>query len=306
VDLALIAHDLNQQAQARIAEAAAKVLDEPRGADVVALKSFDNGTDQPALRSAELVAFKDKVGGAALESAFDASVCVGALHDLANAAFPAFRAALGKLFPPDTEGVELECDADVAIKKKTRMRAKVDEYRREAKPWPRAEKLGDCLRASVVVAGAEQVVAAYEALAKDDIFKVVRLKNKLAERVKPFNLLVNLAFQPPAPLAPLIVEVQIVPKAIYDKQKASHRLYSIARASNYASFRGKKTAVDAAPEAADDGGDVEAPAAVRPGRHAEVARRPSLMSLPSFLSWTRTSTRPVVAPAPAPRLDAPT
>ena len=121
-------------------------------------------------------------------------------------------------------------------------------------------------------------------------------------------MLVNLAFQPPAPpgLAPLIVEVQIVPKAIYDKQKASHRLYSIARASNYASFRGKKAAVDTAPEAADDGGDVEAPAAVRPGRHAEVARRPSLMSLPSFLSWTRTSTRPVVAPAPAPRLDAPT
>merc|ERR1719456_187636 len=248
MDLALIAHDLNQQAQESIAKAADKVLAEPRGADVVA--------------------FKDKVGGAALESAFDASVCVGALHDLANAAFPAFRAALAKLFPPDTEGVELECNADVAIKKKTRMRAKVDEYRREDKPWPRAEKLGDCLRASVVVAGAEEVVAAYEALAKDDIFKVVRLKNKLADRVKPFNLLVNLAFQPPAPLAPLIVEVQIVPKAIYDKQKASHRLYSIARASNYASFRGKKAAVDAAPEAADDGGDVEAPAAVRPGRHA--------------------------------------
>ena len=123
--------------------------------------------------------------------------------------------------------------------------------------------------------------------------------------MKPFNLLVNLAFQPPAPLAPLIVEVQIVPKAIYDKQKASHRLYSIARASNYASFRGKKTAVDTAPEAADDGGDVEAPA-MPPSQHAEVVRRPSLMSLPSFLSWTRTSTRPVVAPAPAPRLDAPT
>ena len=101
------------------------------------------------------------------------------------------------------------------------MRAKVDEYRREDKPWPRAEKLGDCLRASVVVTSAYDIVAAYEALAKDDIFKVVRLKNKLAERVKPFNLLVNLAFQPPAPpgLAPLIVEVQIVPKAIYDKQK---------------------------------------------------------------------------------------
>jgi len=118
--------------------------------------------------------------------------------------FPAFKKALEKLFPPDTEGIELECDADVAIKKKTRMRAKVDEKSREGAPWPRAEKLGDCLRASVVVAGAEQVVAAYEALAKDDIFKVVRLKNKLAERAKPFNLHVNLAFQPPAPpgLAP--------------------------------------------------------------------------------------------------------
>ena len=75
-------------------------------------------------------------------------------------------------------------------------------------------------------------------------------------------------------------------------QKASHRLYSIARASNYASFRGKKVAVDTAPEAADDGGDVEAPAALPP----KVVRRPSL---PSFFSWTRTSTRSVVAPAPA-------
>ncbi len=233
------------------------------------------------------------MGGAALESELDASVCVGALHDLANAAFPAFRAALAKLFPPGTEGIELECDADVAIKKKTRMRAKVDEKSREGAPWPRAEKLSDCLRASVVVEGAEHVVAAYEALAKGDgPFKVVRLKNKLAERAKPFNLHVNLAFQPPAPLAPLIVEVQIVPKAIYDKQKASHRLYSIARASNYASFRGKKTAVDTAPEAADDGGDVEAPAALPP----KVVRRPSL---PSFFSWTRASTRSVVAPAPA-------
>jgi hypothetical protein len=292
MDLSLIAHDYNQQAQARIAGTAEGVLAEPRGDDVKALKSFDNGTDQPALRSAELVAFKDKVGGAALESELDASVCVGALHDLATTAFPDFRAALEKLFPPDTEGVELECDEDFAIKKKTRMRAKVDEYRREDKPWPRAEKLGDCLRASVVVAGAEEVVAAYEALAKDDIFKVVRLKNKLADRVKPFNLLVNLAFQPPAPLAPLIVEVQIVPKAIYNDQKAFHRLFSIAREPKYASFRGKKTAVDTAPEAADDGGDVEAPAALPP----KVVRRPSL---PSFFSWTRTSTRSVVAPAPA-------
>ena len=255
MDLALIAHDLNQQAQARIAEAAAKVLDEPRGADVVALKSFDNGTDQPALRSAGLVAFKDKVGGAALESEFDASVCVEARSTTwRTPRFPPSKKRWRSSFPRARRASSSSVPRTSPLKK-TRMRAKVDEYRREAKPWPRAEKLGDCLRASVVVEGAEQVVAAYEALAKDDIFKVVRLKNKLAERVKPFNLLVNLAFQPPAPpgLAPLIVEVQIVPKAIYDKQKASHRLYSIARASNYASFRGKKAAVDTAPEAADDG-----------------------------------------------------
>jgi hypothetical protein len=273
VDLALIAHDLNQRAQTRIADAAARVLAEPRGAEIVALASFDSGeTGQPALRSAELVAFKDKVGGAALEGALDASVCVGALHDLANAAFPAFRKALETLFPPETPGVELMCDADVSIKKSARMRAKVDEYRREDETaaWPRATRLSDCLRASVVVEGAADVISAYEALAKGDgPFKVVRLKNKLAERAKPFVLHVNLAFQAPG-LAPLTVEVQIVPKAIFNDQKASHRLYSISRAPTYASFRGveRTSAAESAPEADDD---VEAPAASSPGRHARVA-----------------------------------
>ena len=74
-------------------------------------------------------------------------------------------AALEKLFPPDTEGVELACDADFAVKNPARMRAKVDEYRRENETvWPRAKRLSDCLRASVVTADAARTVAAYEAL----------------------------------------------------------------------------------------------------------------------------------------------
>ena len=272
-DLALIAHDLNQRAQTRIADAAARVLAEPRGAEIVALASFDSGeTGQPALQSAELVAFKDRVGGAALECALDASICVGALHDLANATFPAFRKALEALYPPDAPGIELICDADVSIKKSARMRAKVDEYRREGEAaWPRATRLSDCLRASVVVEGAEHVVAAYQALAKGDgPFKVVRLKNKLAERAKPFVLHVNLAFQAPV-LAPLTVEVQIVPKAIFDDQKASHRLYSISRASTYASFRGVDGRTSAAESALEANDDVEAPTAPPPGRRSRVA-----------------------------------
>lgn len=153
------------------------------------------------------------------------------------------------------------------------MRAKVDEYRREDETaaWPRATRLSDCLRASVVVEGAEHVVAAYQALAKGDgPFKVVRLKNKLAERAKPFVLHVNLAFQAPV-LAPLTVEVQIVPKAIFDDQKASHRLYSISRASTYASFRGVDGRTSAAESALEANDDVEAPTAPPPGRRSRVA-----------------------------------
>jgi len=117
------------------------------------LASFDLGDHhQPALRSKSLHAFKDEVGGAALEVELDAAVCVETLHALATAAFPAFRAALEKLFPPGTEGVELECDADFAVKAPARMRAKVDEYRRENETvWPRAKRLSDCLRASRTV-----------------------------------------------------------------------------------------------------------------------------------------------------------
>ena len=73
------------------------------------------------------------------------------LSEPANRAALAFRAALEKLFPPGTEGVELACDADFAVKDPARMRAKVDEYRSEhGTDWPRAKRLSDCLRASVV------------------------------------------------------------------------------------------------------------------------------------------------------------
>ena len=273
LDLAMVAHDLNHRAQARIATAARAVLgEEDGGPALVALKSFDTGdAHQPALRSKNLHAFKDEVGGPALEAQLDAAVCVETLHALSTAAFPVFRAALEKLFPPGGAGVELACDANFAIKHPARMRAKVDEYRRDDKTaWPRAERLGDCLRASVVVETAALAVAAYEALSTDGPFKVVRLKNKLAEHAKPYTLHINLRFEPPG-LAAMTVEVQIVPKAIFDDQKASHRLYTIARASSYAAYRGMaEEEDDDADDDADAAGDIEdlgpMEAAVRPAK----------------------------------------
>ena len=214
------------------------MAEEAGGAALAKLASFDRGDHhQPALRSKSLHAFKDEVGGAALEVELDAAVCVETLHALATAAFPAFRAALEKLFPPGTEGVELACDADFAVKTPDRMRAKVDEYRRENHVWPRAKHLSDCLRASVVTADAQRTVDAYEALSASGAFTVVRLKNKLAEHAKPYCMHVNLKFQAPG-LAAMTVEVQIVPKAIYSDQKTSHRLYTVARANSYAAYRG--------------------------------------------------------------------
>ena len=53
------------------------------------------------------------------------------------------------------------------------MRAKVDEYRRENETvWPRAKRLSDCLRASVVTADAARTVKAYEALTDSGAFTV--------------------------------------------------------------------------------------------------------------------------------------
>ena len=135
----------------------------------------------------------------------------------------------------------------------------MDEYRRENETvWPRAKRLSDCLRASVVTADAARTVAAYEALSDSGAFTIVRLKNKLAEHAKPYCIHVNLKFKAPG-LAAMTVEVQIVPKAIYSDQKTSHRLYTVARASSYAAYRGlaEEDSDDDDDDDADVAGDEE-------------------------------------------------
>jgi hypothetical protein len=64
--------------------------------------------------------------------------------------------------------------------------------------------------------------------AKAHPFKLVRLKNKLAQRKLPFNLHVNAIFTPPDS-APLLVEVQLYSRSISELASDQHFLYEIYR-----------------------------------------------------------------------------
>ena len=145
------------------------------------------------------------------------------------------------------------------------MRVKVAGYQADGGGrWPRAAKLGDALRATVVCETPGALLAAYGALVDDATFSVRRLKNKLGGLVKPFCLHVNAVFESPG-LAPVAVELQLVPKSIHDDQ-ASHLLYDLARCATLAEFLGGGGDGDEG----DDGDEDDDGAAKIEGRRVDV------------------------------------
>ncbi|EGB12918.1 hypothetical protein AURANDRAFT_60916 [Aureococcus anophagefferens] len=262
LDVALLAHDLNMRAQARVEGNARACLDEcPALADLASL-DFD-GALQPALTHGALAAYAAALGRGPLRDRLDVAVCTEVLRELACAAFPAFRAALAALFAG--EAYALRCDRATAVKDAARMRVKVAGYQADGGGrWPRAAKLGDALRATVVCDTPGALLAAYGALVDDATFSVRRLKNKLGGLVKPFCLHVNAVFESPG-LAPVAVELQLVPKSIHDDQ-ASHLLYDLARCATLAEFLGGGGDGDEG----DDGDEDDDGAAKIEGRRVDV------------------------------------
>jgi len=96
--------------------------------------------------------------------------------------------------------------------------------------WPYSAYMFDVLRCSFVCADGHYMHEIWSRLQKDDRLTVVRLKNKASEETSPYNLHLNIAFQPECFKSRVIVEIQIHSKAIYRVKKLNHRLYQILRA----------------------------------------------------------------------------
>ena len=138
---------------------------------------------------------------------------------------------------------KLKCARGVSIKSTARMGAKVEEYEREKGPgrFPYAAFIGDSLRASFVCKDAETFHATWCALLgnPDDPnqkFKVLRLKNKIAKNVEPFNFHINASFQPSNFKAPILIEVQIWINSVMALNEVAHWQYEVARAKRVMDF----------------------------------------------------------------------
>ena len=88
----------------------------------------------------------------------------------------------------------------------------------------------DILRASFVCNTAEELLDAFEGFRTSGAFKVVRLKNKLAERKPPHNVHANALFWPKCCRVPIVVEVQFYVSSVYVLQHRQHLAYELRRA----------------------------------------------------------------------------
>ena len=126
------------------------------------------------------------------------------------------------------------------IKSCDRIAVKVAEYREEKgeEHWPHSSFVTDILRASYICDDAKAFVEAYKGLSDSPAFKVVRLKNKIGECKGPFNLHINILFHPPECENPILCEVQIYPRSVYNLQHRQHLFYELKRASSVRDISG--------------------------------------------------------------------
>ena len=118
------------------------------------------------------------------------------------------------------------------VKRANRIAVKVGEYREEKDEdsWPFSQFMTDILRASFIVATAEEMVVVWESLLASPNFEVVRLKNKIGELKKPFNMHVNVLFKPAECEDPILCEVQFCLREVFDLMHCDHLLYEVVRA----------------------------------------------------------------------------
>jgi hypothetical protein len=74
------------------------------------------------------------------------------------------------------------------------------------------------------------MVLVWESLLPSPDFEVVRLKNKIGELKKPFNMHVNVLFKPVECEDPILCEVQIFLRGVFDLMHCDYLLYEVVRA----------------------------------------------------------------------------
>ena len=117
------------------------------------------------------------------------------------------------------------------VKRADRIRAKVEEYMLEndQSKVPYTQFISDVLRATIVCSSARDIVRAYENIRDFDAFEIVRLKNKMKKNKAPYNLHVNFLYKSEACAVPILCEVQIFSKNVYDMQHRQHIAYELVR-----------------------------------------------------------------------------
>ena len=118
------------------------------------------------------------------------------------------------------------------VKRANRIAVKVEEYSEEKDEdsWPFSQFMTDILRASFIVATAEEMVVVWEGLLASPDFEVVRVKNKIGELKKPFNMHVNVLFKRAECEDPILCEVQFCLREVFDLMHCDHLLYEVVRA----------------------------------------------------------------------------
>jgi hypothetical protein len=127
------------------------------------------------------------------------------------------------------------------VKKQHRIAVKVAEYRDEKGDggYPYSQFVTDILRASFICTSPKDMLEAYKGLHSSGAFKLIRLKNKIAEDKAPFNMHLNALFFPRSCTSPMIVEIQMYFRRVYKLQHQQHLAYELRRASGVDQLVGK-------------------------------------------------------------------
>ena len=205
---------------------------------------------QAALAVAEVL--RSRCSALGYEESLDAETLPGLLRAIASSSHGPFEEALQQVIvgaearlrggaDEEDGGTQAQTEAEEGgavklkvgpVKRANRIATKVQEYRKEkdADSWPFAQFMTDILRASFVVATAEEMVLVWEALLASPDFEVVRLKNKIGELKKPFNMHANVLFKPEECKDPILCEVQFCLREVFDLMHCDHLLYEVVRA----------------------------------------------------------------------------
>ena len=183
-------------------------------------------------------ALREACSAPGYEESLDSGVFPELLRAIASSSHAMFEDALRQVISGAEAQLSGQEEAAVVklkvgpVKRANRIAVKVEEYREEKgdDSWPFSQFMTDILWASFIVGSAEEMVVVWEGLVASPDFEVVRLKNKIGQLNKPFNMHVNVLFKPVNCEDPILCEVQFCLQEVFDLMHRDHLLYEVVRA----------------------------------------------------------------------------